>query len=374
MSHVYRFYQRRRRQLGFALLMVMSTIVIVAAIVAEMTYQSSLVATAAGNSRDRMKAYQLAKGGVSLSLLRLKLDKAASDFNLLPKADHKNEQLWTYPLLFPPPKEFVMEQFKDRAVSEATIKERLRSFEIEGSIVASIEDERAKIDLNALGLSPNRARIREQLTNLFTGRKEFRDLFKRKKIRPGDLVINIIDYVDANNTMTDSSAPEENAYRELDLNDNKEFAIKNKPMDTLEELRLVPGMDDELFATFSPFLTVYTYDPQGGNSNGQININTADPEVLRTIWKGDLDADRLSVTRQLLTLRDQMPFSSAQGADFTERMEKLGYKKADWHPVVTTESDTFKIWSQSTVNDTVVTIEAVVRRSTLFKLLYWRVL
>lgn len=55
--------------------------------------------------------------------------------------------------------------------------------------------------------------------------------------------------------------------------DGRSPACHNAPLDTVHELLLVPGMTAALFDALAPYITIY--------GNGAININTADPIVLR---------------------------------------------------------------------------------------------
>ena len=92
----------------------------------------------------------------------------------------------------------------------------------------------------------------------------------------GNLVDAIKDWVDPDDEVTKFGA-ENGYYQALD----RPYSCKNAPLDSVEELLFVKGITKELFygtrekPGISGYLTVY--------GNGRININTADPLVLRSL-------------------------------------------------------------------------------------------
>jgi len=92
----------------------------------------------------------------------------------------------------------------------------------------------------------------------------------------GNLVDAIKDWVDPDDEITKFGA-ENGYYQALD----RPYSCKNAPLDSVEELLFVKGITKELFygtrekPGISGYLTVY--------GNGRININTADPLVLRSL-------------------------------------------------------------------------------------------
>jgi len=92
----------------------------------------------------------------------------------------------------------------------------------------------------------------------------------------GNLVDAIKDWVDPDDEITKFGA-ENGYYQAFD----RPYSCKNAPLDSVEELLFVKGITKELFygtrekPGISGYLTVY--------GNGRININTADPLVLRSL-------------------------------------------------------------------------------------------
>ena len=92
----------------------------------------------------------------------------------------------------------------------------------------------------------------------------------------GNLVDAIKDWIDPDDEITKFGA-ENGYYQSLD----RPYACRNAPLDSVEELLFVKGMTKELYygtrekPGISGYLTVC--------GNGKININTADPLVLRSL-------------------------------------------------------------------------------------------
>ncbi len=138
-----------------------------------------------------------------------------------------------------------------------------------GSFNIAIEDERGKIPVNQLvsgtGYKPQN---RDLLLRLLTGQD-----FRLEQGRAEELIDAIKDWIDADDEVTGAGA-ESGYYAGLEI----PYAVKNAPLDCIEELLMIKGVTRELFygTEKSPglvqCLTVF--------GDGKININTAPKPVL----------------------------------------------------------------------------------------------
>lgn len=87
----------------------------------------------------------------------------------------------------------------------------------------------------------------------------------------------------------------------------------NGLLDSVDELRLVPGMTLELFDALAPYVTVY-----GGPAP---NVNTADPLVLRAWGIPDAQVDEIVTQRQTQPFNNPYLGLSAQSTTFTVPVE-----------------------------------------------------
>ena len=220
-----RKHPQRRRERGFALLVVLWTIVLLTlmagAFARDWRTQTRMTAAVAKSA----DAEAAADGGLAYAIAWLRMPEAAS-----------------------------------RPTVDGTPVE----FEFAGSrVTIRIEDERGKIDLNRSGL----ALLRELLVDL--GRDD--DEIER-------LLDAIADYRDKDSDARPNGA-EDRDYRALGL----AHGAKDAPFEAVEELRQVAGMSAELFAQIRPALTVYNTSrriaPRAASSLVRRALDIAAPEV-----------------------------------------------------------------------------------------------
>jgi len=219
-----------------ALVLTLLVLVLLVTAVLEFDRSTRTMVKAAGNFRDGMKALHLATSGIAAAQALLKDD-------LLRHGGRDDlTELWATPL---PPYPLG-----------------------DGTVAAWIQDEGGKINVNALvtpsGTKPSVPLQIEQLKRLF----------RLKGLDPAP-VDAIVDWLDRDE-IEEPSGAESAYYERLD----RPYRCRNGRMDTLAELHLVKGISDEVYRTISPYLTVYENKFGGDN---KINVNTADPLVLRTL-------------------------------------------------------------------------------------------
>ena len=123
----------------------------------------------------------------------------------------------------------------------------------------------------------------------------FERLFSIVRIDPV-ILYNIIDWIDPDKS---SSGGEE---------DYIDFPAKNDKIDTLEELKLLKGVNNEVFngkeeiGSYTPGLK----DLLSPYSNGKVNINTANKWILMAL---DEDIDE-SLTEAIIAQRQEEPFTN----------------------------------------------------------------
>jgi len=144
-----------------------------------------------------------------------------------------------------------------------------------GVVSLKIVDERSKINLNALvNQNSNMVdkQVREELIELF----ELLDISSTKYER---FIASLINWTDTNieGSVNDQEVGGANGdfYRSLD----KPYYIKDGPLDSLEEIKLIDGMYSDLFNIIKDYVTIY---PTGK----QINFSTAPKIVILAALRG----------------------------------------------------------------------------------------
>ncbi|MCB0394081.1 MAG: general secretion pathway protein GspK, partial [Bdellovibrionales bacterium] len=264
----------RKNQKGVALLVALFTITILTFLAVELSYDTSVEYVVSNNEYRRMKAYYAAKSGLELSLLRILLyRKVVAQFgeNLKGQEELINK-IWSFPFVWPivPPDDI-------NSVEKDQIKEAVGEALMDSSYFTTISSEGSKLDLNDLA-SPSESlqkTTKDQLTKLLQDRAdeddEFGDFLRNYDYE--SLINNIKDWVDED-SVSDNGGDEGAAYSNIDT-DSEVKLPPNREFRTLEEVRMVSGMDDRIYNFLLPRITVYGVKG--------INPNYADKALLKSI-------------------------------------------------------------------------------------------
>lgn len=151
----------------------------------------------------------------------------------------------------------------------------ITSFPIgEGNISLQVVDERSKVNLNAL-VDQRSGRVdfqvRTQLNELFR--------FLGVETEKADLfVASLVNWLDGaaagGGNDQDSDGADGSYYAKLD----NPYYIKNGPLDSVEEIRMIQGMDKDFFSRVKDYLTVYPKDKK-------VNFSTASKTVIMATIK-----------------------------------------------------------------------------------------
>lgn len=184
-----------------------------------------------------------------------------------------------------------------------------------------------------------------------------------------ELAANLIDYADRDDVRQRGGA-EDDVYQRRDPPQR----TANRPLMSLDELRLVEGFDARLVEALRPYLTVYPYAGQTG-----VNLNTAPPHVLSLLFFDDgvdLRLAREDTVREILRLREDERLICSEGqAD--ERCTPIRQIVTNAiYPPPTFQSDVFVARVEARVTGVRRTVEAVIDRKVGSEplLLSWRVL
>ncbi|GEM_PF-1469829 len=295
---------KRAREKGAALITVLVALMIITLMLFEFQYQSMIERKLAYNDLNQTQAYYLAKSGVHMALLRLTLyGKLMGNAQL--KAQTKAigdigpllEQIWQLPLpSFPPSKAIVGELAKaDRDAAEKVLKQTQI---VDGQYSHSIVSESSKINLNSLIVPKQNLNERpsfqnpptrpdqfsaQLLFNLLEGflRESDNPYQEYPNLRPEEQVMDVMDWVNPGDNRFYGGAKDV-FYEQQD----PPYKAKRNKFYSVEELRMVRGIDDHLFTKLRPYVTVYS-------EGSKINLNTAAKTLYKIIYtdftEDDLD-------------------------------------------------------------------------------------
>ena len=351
---------------GVALVITLVVVMLVAIIVLELNYLMRVDVHASTNFRDGVKAYYLAKSGVTV----------------------------------------VKELFSRDTQELAELKDTLlaggsHTLPIgEGSATVRVIDETGKINVNALVLdtaAPQQAAGAQlpqapQAAGAQLGRAQrggqsreaqaaqaanpwiqpLQDLFQRLGIDPM-LVGALVDWIDVDDIPTGAGGAESSYYRGLE----KPYRARNGAMETIAELRLIRGFTDEVLLKLGarrvggivdPVTNLYlTAVPMPPGGSWRVNLNTAPIAILQ------------SLTREMGQFADAIVQQRSQ-----HRIEKIdelqqvgvsGEALQDFQRLGTLSSLYYAVEARGTVGDMVKQITALIRTGgdQISQTLYWRV-
>ncbi len=353
--------RKKRSQEGVALIIAITTVAILAVMLADMHETTGTAFAVSTSQRDALQAEYMAKS--ALSLTRLLIGKE-------PEIRRFIDPLYRAATRRPAP-QLPVWNFVDELLSPFCTPEDQRDTLMElgvdfgdtvgfddlpGACEVVVASENGKINVNdPLFLDGERARnaVANQLFSLTGGylpESPYDPLFMKEDETGNittrlDLVASVIDWWDkdiqrtdfdpgAGQTRTGGTGTEDDTIYQL-LDDP--YRNKNAPLDSLQELRLVRGFTDDFWATFvepvpndpkSRILTIY--------ASGLVNVNEATPDVLlgrvcahaqeSTLCTDPLEAQKFTLI--LSTIRGILPIPLfTRPDDFLNFVEGKGSEK-----------------------------------------------
>jgi general secretion pathway protein K len=328
------------------LLLVLFFALLLTSSIATFTRRATVDAMVARNRESAARAEALARGGVRLATALLLADQ-------LQEADG--------------------EQALD---SHRDLWARAGELEIEAGDNATlrlkIEDTGARLNLNALFNFDEGGLLDEQTELLL--HELFQKVIDEMPIPPGEklydvreLAANLIDYVDEDDLRQRGGAEDDYYQRQ-----EPPYRAANRPLLSLDELRLVEGFDGELVEALRPYVTVHPYARGAG-----INLNTAPPHVLALLFFDDgvdLRLAREDTIREILKVREagDLICSDEQGGEDCIPIRAIVVNAI--YPPPTYSTDVFTVLAEAQIGDLRRSVEAVIDRSQpgAPQLLSWR--
>ncbi len=325
---------KKQHEKGVALIMVLTTLTLVSLVVSEFAFESRVEYQVAINAQDELQAYNNALSAMRLrSLLLKQASKMESTIKMLFTA-------MGLPASSLPPTSQIMQMvpidcgmlsglfklkdsrlipqtaLENAAAPAASGDEEAVNAVFMGDCSAELISEHSKISVNILrnnsGIAPQQT-IPRHILSLYT--KDMEKFFEKDDAngqhaeKPDELVSAIKDWVDDDSEETGGSADEDRHYQYLD----DSYKAKNAPFDSLEEIQLVYGINDELWNILRDKLTIYTQE-------GTIDAATASLEqilfALGACLNPQVDPLQLQNNPGLALFLEQMQLARIPGLSF----------------------------------------------------------
>jgi len=198
-------------------------------------------------------------------------------------------------------------------------------------LIIKIEDENSRFNLNSL---------------IYANGKENEHAISSLK--------KLLEYLNINPSLAQSIADWIDPDSEPRLYNSENFA-KNDFLWSIDELRLIEGIDKNIFDKISPYMTIY--------GNSIVNINTAELPVLVS-----LDNDMTEIlAKNIIDHRKSYPFENPGNVQNVTGMETIGQKLIG---KISVKASSFRITTRATVNEITRIIETVIDSNS--KIYFWR--
>lgn len=172
-----------------------------------------------------------------------------------------------------------------------------------------------------------------------------------------DSLKKLLEYLNINESLAEVVADWIDPDHEPRLRDS-EINAKNSYLWNVSELRLIDGIDEEIFELLSPYITVY-----GGYGRGEININTAKLPVLQSLHNDMTE----TLARKIIDYRDTTPFEYRTDLQQVSGMETIGNQILQR---IAVKSLYYRVTSQASVGEIVRIVETVISSSMTVH--FWR--
>ena len=267
-----------RLKRGAALPVVLIIVAVMTTVVVQFVHESRTNLHMAANVRDEVRAYYNAKAGLDLARLALgaqaMIDALAGNMNI---------QVYQYINQF-------MGVFAaariDTPIAAVDLSEIKGLGGMKGSFDVDIRPEDGLLNVNALAGSRVQQTVAIAGLTLLMAPAQHRELFERRDDKGNyndipEVIASLIDWVDPDEELTNMNADgnyvqgggagEDSRFGGFDV----EYKARNAPFDTVAEVHLVKGIDDEWWDAFGEALTVYP--------SRRINVNSAPPLLLAVV-------------------------------------------------------------------------------------------
>ncbi|MBF8302035.1 MAG: hypothetical protein HW396_316 [Candidatus Dadabacteria bacterium] len=244
--------KKSRSEKGIVLIIVLIVIAILTTLVVDLMYFTHIDIEISSNTRDELKSRYIAKSGVYVIAGTLKNEPLE---NITAFASNFGDQVgdskgyWTIQIPFLP--------FGD------------------GSLSIKVIDERSKINLNALVNQTTNdvdRQVHAELTELFR-------MIGVDNSKSSLFIASLTNWLDRPISGSRNDQNPAGANGDFYAGLENPYQIKDGPLDSLEEIRQIHGMDDEVFNSIKDYVTVYPADKK-------INFSTAPKIVIKAAVKG----------------------------------------------------------------------------------------
>ncbi len=388
--------ERKGPQRGIAIIITLFMITLMTLFMADMQVNAVVESELAIANRDNLKAEYIAKSGSNLANFLISIDLAfdltmAEFQGAAASVTDGPGDIWGQLNGFPiggDTMELIsslQEGFDLSKVNDSKVLDTFKLFE--GNFVINVTDESARMNVNYCAIRSTEARCKNALKLMMSCPAE-KEYLERKKVSPNEVVGAIGDWID-NNTDPDPDAgygSEQDPYNRREPKVN----VKNSYFESLDELNVVEGWDQDMHKIFSPYLTVYPMPLEASVNNDAsrsgflVNFNSVSRELLNCLFpKATTECNEKSAL--YMQYRGDQEVAK-DGASISNALRENFCADDEMTKLFTFRSDTFRVSVTAESGLQSKTIEYVLNRQkpddqdqknqykSTIKYLYWKML
>lgn len=381
---------KKQTSRGIAMMIAIFMTAMMMIFMSDILVNSTVDARLAAAGRDNLKAEYMAKSGINLGLFLVSTDFAidVTMFELQGgmKPTDTYQDIWALMNDFPIGGDTlelistIQEGFNLSSIRDSGVLDKLKLFD--GQFVLRVEDEAARINVNFCAHRRG-GRCMPMMEALLNCPAE-REFLEKKRLNASEIVGLIKDWADFDQTPEESTmvSTEDAPY----LNRVPRVRPKNAPYDTLDELKMIPGWDDDMHWIFSPFLTVYPFpDTTTSEHATYLNINTIDRALIGCLLPISLEE---CAEQSAIAMDRRIESGAISSSDGIKQFLSQAFCTNDEQKaqLFTYRSDVYRFNVYGEVGDQRVNIETVVHRrlpteterrdefTGAYRYLYWKML
>lgn len=211
-----------------------------------------------------------------------------------------------------------------------------------GYVGGRIEDLQGRFNLNNLTLDTAESQVWIAI---------FKRLLENLDLDP-DIADGVADWVDEDQDTRFPGGAEDGDY----LNADPPYLAANRMMNSLSELRLIRGIDEDVFRKLTPWVSALP-------ETTTVNINTADASLLAALFEGFTEEDGAD-------LRDERPDEGFASVDEFLGLTLLAEKAID-KDNLSVNSSYFEIVLESRIDETGAAMIARIKRNSSSQIRTW---
>jgi type II secretory pathway component PulK len=316
-----------------ALVVVLTGLTVLAAFSAEFSYRSRVDVRTASNLEREVQAYFHARSAMEIVRLVVTSQKFV-DLATAGMPAARSLELWRFACKFA--EVFNTSSLNFLGIELVNMKGTEGVGVDQGGFSCEIVPEDSRINVNVTSATDRKA-LFTRLYPLLRGQVDTEVKAGEDDRKAAELILNIMDWVDPDDDRTDidstGSLVQAGGAGENGSYSRHGYKARNAKMDSVEELRLVEGMTDDLFCRFGRDLTVYNTD--------KVNVNEADLLLIKALVCDNLAGDPVQVCWRPFDAR-----GSIMDIALMQMESCRTFKRDMFLPAFTSEADFVDFWGR----------------------------